>query len=137
MAARFLTRKQVAEELHISMAPAYALIRRGEIRAAKIGGRGDYRIGRDDLEAYIERTYTETERWIEAHPYAEGGERLPLSWVAHDVREPARTRVDVHGSVEHVAAAVEDRSGDLLVTGALHDPRVMVYEPAKWVAASQ
>src|SRR4029078_3503309 len=24
---------------------------------------------------------------------------------------------------------------DLLATGALHDPRVMVFEPAKWVAA--
>jgi excisionase family DNA binding protein len=37
-AARFLTRKQVAEELNISMAQCYALIRRGEMRAAKMGG---------------------------------------------------------------------------------------------------
>ena len=55
MAARFLTRAQVAEELNISMAPCCALLRRSELRAAKIGARGDYRIGRDDLEAYIER----------------------------------------------------------------------------------
>ena len=66
MAARFLTRAQVAEELNISMAQCYALLRRGELRAAKIGGRGDYRIGRDDLEAYLERTYAATERWIES-----------------------------------------------------------------------
>ena len=44
MTARFLTRKQVAEELNITMAQCYALIRRGELRAAKIGGRGDCRI---------------------------------------------------------------------------------------------
>jgi len=65
-----------AEELNISMAQCYALLRRGEIRHIKVGGRGDHRIGRDDLEAYIERTYAETERWIEEHPFTgdEGGD---------------------------------------------------------------
>ena len=56
------------------------LIRRGELRAAKIGGRGTYRIGRDDLEAYIKRTYAETERWIDEHPFSEDDpEYEPLS----------------------------------------------------------
>ena len=73
MSGRFLTRAQVAEELTISMAQTYALIRRGELRAAKIGGRGDYRIGRDDLEDYIERTHAETARWVEIHPFDDGG----------------------------------------------------------------
>jgi len=45
--------------------------RRGELRAARIGARGDYRIGRADLEAYIERSYAEAERWIEEHPFDE------------------------------------------------------------------
>ena len=58
--ARFLTREQVSDELNISKAQAYALLRRGELRAAKIGGRGDYRIGRDDLDADIERTRAQT-----------------------------------------------------------------------------
>jgi len=53
--ARFLTREQVFDELNISKAQAYALLRRGELRAAMIGGRGDYRIGRD-LGSGIERT---------------------------------------------------------------------------------
>ena len=69
---RFLTRAQVAEELNISMALAYALIRRAELRAAKIGGRGTWPIGREDLEEYIERTYAETESWVDAHPYTDG-----------------------------------------------------------------
>ena len=61
------------------MAQCYSLIRRGELRAAKVGARGDYRIGRDDLEAYIERTYAETERWIDEHQYTDGdgGEQEP------------------------------------------------------------
>jgi len=75
MSGRFLTRSQVADELTISMAQTYALIRRCELRAAKIGGRGDYRIGRDDLEDYIERTYAETARWVEKHPFDDGARR--------------------------------------------------------------
>jgi len=74
MPSLFLTRAKVAEEPNISMARCYALIRRGELRAAKIGGRGDYRIGRNDLEAYIERSYAETERWIEQHPFTDDGD---------------------------------------------------------------
>ena len=71
-ASPVLTRAQVAEGLSISMPQCYALLRRGELRAAKIGGRGLYRIGRDDLEAYIERTYAETARWIKERPFTEG-----------------------------------------------------------------
>ncbi len=41
---------------------AYVLIRRREIRALKIGGRGTWRVGLDDLEVFIQRTYKETER---------------------------------------------------------------------------
>jgi excisionase family DNA binding protein len=70
---RFLTREQVADELNISMAQAYALIRRGDLRALKLGGRGTWRVGRDDLEAFIARLYEETERWIEEHPFDEDG----------------------------------------------------------------
>ena len=66
---RFLTREQVAEELNISNAQAYALVRRGDLRALKIGGRGLWRVSREDLEAYLERTYSDTAAWIAAHPY--------------------------------------------------------------------
>jgi excisionase family DNA binding protein len=68
MIVRFLTRGQVAEELGVSEAQVYALIRRQDLRALKIGGRGTWRIGREDLEAYIERTYAETARRIEIIP---------------------------------------------------------------------
>ena len=73
MPAHFLTRAQIAEELNISMAQCYALIRRAaNSRAAKIGGRGTWRIGRQDLEAYIKRTYVETELWVDEHLYTDG-----------------------------------------------------------------
>jgi excisionase family DNA binding protein len=56
VADRFLSREQVAEELAISKAQVYALLRRKELRGIKIGGRGIWRIGRDDLETYLQRT---------------------------------------------------------------------------------
>ena len=40
-----------------------------------------------------------------------------LVGVPHDVREPARARVDVHRAVEHVVAVVEDRRGAVALVG--------------------
>jgi hypothetical protein len=56
------------------MPKAYALLRRRELRAAKIGGRGDYGIGRDDLHAGIERTHAQTKEMtsIRASMWAQG-----------------------------------------------------------------
>ena len=52
----------VAETLSISAAQAYALVRRGDLRAIQVGGRGQWRVEVDELEAYIQRQYAETER---------------------------------------------------------------------------
>ena len=77
VAGRFLTREQVADELAISKAQVYALLRRKDLRAMKIGGRGIWRISREDLETYIERTYEETSHWIDKHPFTEDEEAVP------------------------------------------------------------
>lgn len=47
---------------------AYSLVRSGDLPAMKIGGRGVWRVDRQQLEAYIERTHEETRKWAEAHP---------------------------------------------------------------------
>ena len=70
-------REQVADELNVSVAQAYALIRRGDLRALKIGGRGVWRVQRSDLEDYIQRTYEETSRWIEEHQFTGDEDLLP------------------------------------------------------------
>jgi excisionase family DNA binding protein len=71
---RFLTLDQVSEELATTKAQVYALVRRGDLGAIKLGGRGQWRIGRADLEAYVQRLYEETARWVEAHPFGDGAE---------------------------------------------------------------
>ena len=55
------TLADVADVLNISAAQAYALVRSGDLRAIKVGGRGQWRIADTDLEDYIQRMYAETE----------------------------------------------------------------------------
>ncbi len=63
---RFLTLNDVAEILNTSLAQVTALVQRGEIRAIKIGGRGQWRIEDVELERFIERMYTETEEHLKS-----------------------------------------------------------------------
>lgn len=58
---RFLTLADVAEILATSTAQVYALVRRGELRAIKIGGRGQWRVETVELEAFIRRMYDQVE----------------------------------------------------------------------------
>ena len=54
---RFLTLADVAEVLNISMSQTYALVRRRDLRAIQVGGRGQWRVEDVELEAYIQRQY--------------------------------------------------------------------------------
>jgi excisionase family DNA binding protein len=74
MTGRMLSLEQVGEELAISKAQTYALVRRGDLRALKIGGRGVWRVERTELEAYLERTYADTDRWVLEHPFTDQDE---------------------------------------------------------------
>nr|WP_139017680.1 helix-turn-helix domain-containing protein [Brachybacterium squillarum] len=57
MKRRFITLENVREVLSISHAQAYALVRSGDLRAIRVGGRGQWRIENAELEAYILRSY--------------------------------------------------------------------------------
>ena len=61
---RFLTLADVAEILNTSLAQVTALVRRGELRALKLGGRGQWRVETTELEAFIERMYAETQQQL-------------------------------------------------------------------------
>jgi excisionase family DNA binding protein len=67
-APRFLTLADVAEILNTSLAQVTALVRRGELRALKLGGRGQWRVETSELEAFIERMYAETQAHLVGQP---------------------------------------------------------------------
>jgi excisionase family DNA binding protein len=66
---RFLALADVAEVLNISVTQAYALVRRGELPAIKIGGRGQWRVEVAALDTYIAGAYRSTEEYIKDHPF--------------------------------------------------------------------
>jgi excisionase family DNA binding protein len=68
---RFLTLADVAEVLNTSSAQVYALVRRGELPAIKIGGRGQWRVEAARLEEFIAQMYDETREFVDQHPFVE------------------------------------------------------------------
>lgn len=68
---RFLTLADVAETLNTSSAQVYALVRRGDLPAIKIGGRGQWRVENVQLEEFITRMYAETREFVDQHPFVE------------------------------------------------------------------
>jgi excisionase family DNA binding protein len=74
MPPRFLQLADVAEVLNISAAQAYALVRSGDLPAIKVGGRGQWRVESEQLEAYIQRMYTQTRHFVASHPFGTGEE---------------------------------------------------------------
>lgn len=65
---RFLQLDDVADVLNISHAQAYALVRNGDLPAMKIGGRGQWRVERSQLEDYIQRQHRTTAAWVKENP---------------------------------------------------------------------
>ena len=70
-APRFLTLADVAEALNTSSAQVYALVRRGDLPAIKIGGRGQWRVENVQLEEFIQRMYAETKEFVDQHPFVD------------------------------------------------------------------
>ncbi|GAA1940504.1 MULTISPECIES: helix-turn-helix domain-containing protein [Brevibacterium] len=61
---RFLPLTDVADLLNVSIAQARALVRTGDLRAIKVGGRGQWRVEKTEIEAYIQRMYERAEHEI-------------------------------------------------------------------------
>jgi excisionase family DNA binding protein len=76
---RFLTLDDVAEILNVSWSQAYALVRRKELIAIQIGGRGQWRVENDELERFIARKYAEARAGSvpDAEPAAEEPDDAP------------------------------------------------------------
>jgi excisionase family DNA binding protein len=71
---RFLTLAQVSDELNVKQSLVQGLIRTGDLRAFQVGGRGMWRIARQDVEDYIAEAYRRTADRIAAGELEDGAE---------------------------------------------------------------
>jgi excisionase family DNA binding protein len=74
---RFLRLSDVAEILNISSAQTYALVRSGELKGMKIGGRGQWRVEREQLEAFIKKAHEDTSEFVATHPFGREEDTAP------------------------------------------------------------
>ena len=88
---RFLTLADVAEVLNTSSAQVYALVRRGDLPAIKIGGRGQWRVESAQLEEFIQRMYAETRTFVDEHPLRARPSQRPES--ERGLSRPRESRV--------------------------------------------
>ncbi|MET3901709.1 helix-turn-helix domain-containing protein [Paenarthrobacter sp. 4246] len=63
---RFLTIEQDAEELATSEVQIRAMLKTGQLKGIQIGGRNVWRIGRQDLEEFIQDAYRQVSERIAA-----------------------------------------------------------------------
>jgi excisionase family DNA binding protein len=87
---RFLTLDDVAEILNVSWSQAYALVRRKELIAIQIGGRGQWRVEVDELERFIQQKYAE------ARAGTVPVEAAQSDTTPSDTTAPAEQDVDAH-----------------------------------------
>jgi excisionase family DNA binding protein len=71
---RFLSLAEVAEVLGVSGSQVYSLVRKNQLKAIKIGGRGQWRVETSELEVYIQRMYDETQEFVDKHPFGKADE---------------------------------------------------------------
>ncbi|MET4618717.1 excisionase family DNA binding protein [Arthrobacter sp. 2762] len=63
---RFLTIEQVAGELATSEVQIRSMLKTGQLKGIQIGGRNVWRIGRQDLEEFIQDAYRQVSEGITA-----------------------------------------------------------------------
>jgi excisionase family DNA binding protein len=68
---QFLRVNEVASILDMRPRQVHRLIFRGELRAIKVGGRGEWRIAADSLEEYVAAGYAATQQYIASNPSSE------------------------------------------------------------------